>query len=295
MHPFIGLLISGSGFLVASTILALGYAATWHRHSGCRRGGWCAIMIAAMVMAVGGEPVPLWLLAASAGALIMSIGRGRHQRLCRALTMMLLLALSGLRLAREQAPTLTVHGDGVIYVLGDSISAGTFAGETLWPTRVQQHTNITTVNLAQPGAVVADGIAMLDHVPADAGLILVELGGNDLLGDAGGDFASHLDTLCRALIGHNAVMFELPLGPLGHHHGATQLRLGSPSASSPAPSPLIMAPLTGSTSAMPATSTWPPRSPASFVNNRPCSMLRFGESYLISLSNPHAPTKPFTG
>lgn len=60
------------------------------------------------------------------------------------------------------------------------------------------------------------------------GVILVEIGGNDILGETSvREFAERLDQLLARVTGPGSTvaMFELPLPPLGNRFGAVQRRL----------------------------------------------------------------------
>ena len=71
-----------------------------------------------------------------------------------------------------------------LVVIGDSISSGLATRVLPWPIVLQGRTGVDVRNLSRPGALVTDGLAMAERVNADDRLVLIELGGNDLI--AGG-------------------------------------------------------------------------------------------------------------
>lgn len=83
---------------------------------------------------------------------------------------------------------LDAPGD-VVAVLGDSIPAGFGDGvgaERAWPTRVAKRLGLRLVNESVPGDTTERGLARLDALlAARPRLVIVELGGNDMMQRAG--------------------------------------------------------------------------------------------------------------
>ena len=66
-----------------------------------------------------------------------------------------------------------------------------------------------------------------DQLPSAGGLVLLEIGGNDLLGDTPtADFERDLNLLLARIRapGRTVLMFELPLPPLSNEYGRIQRR-----------------------------------------------------------------------
>lgn len=116
-----------------------------------------------------------------------------------------------------------------IVLLGDSISAGIEEGETTWPGILADETDIAITDLSRVGATVATFNKLLDEkqIELPPGHVIIELGGNDLLGGtSSAQFAEQLDTLLsRIRPGHRVLMFELPLPPGYNAFGAVQRQL----------------------------------------------------------------------
>ena len=78
-----------------------------------------------------------------------------------------------------------------VAVLGDSIPAGfgdTVGTERAWPTLVAQRLHLTVVNQSVAGDTTDRGLARLDSVlDTHPRLVVVELGGNDMMSRAGAD------------------------------------------------------------------------------------------------------------
>jgi len=115
-------------------------------------------------------------------------------------------------------------------VIGDSMSAGMGGNDDrTWtshlPERIEVH------NLARPGATTAMALkSQASQLPKTGGIVLLEIGGNDLLGDtSSAQFERDLDRLLRAVKADDRtlVMFELPLPPLSNEYGRIQRRLAA--------------------------------------------------------------------
>jgi acyl-CoA thioesterase I len=141
-----------------------------------------------------------------------------------------LVALSVLELSHRRMPLITGQPSDHLVVIGDSISSGIDPGSPSWPAILEQTTGIAVKNLAKPGATVADARVMAANITSEDRLVLVEIGGNDLLsGTSSDDFERNLDLLLSKLIqpGRTIVMFELPLLPNRIAYGQIQRRLAS--------------------------------------------------------------------
>jgi lysophospholipase L1-like esterase len=114
-----------------------------------------------------------------------------------------------------------------LVVIGDSISAGLDRRNAPWPTLFQQMTGVQVRNLAQAGATSTDAIKMASQVTPEDGVVLIEIGGNDLLGGVSSEqFGVSLDTILRKVAAPRrvVVMFELPLIPTRIAFGRIQRR-----------------------------------------------------------------------
>ena len=113
-----------------------------------------------------------------------------------------------------------------VAVLGDSLSAGVgSSAEGTWPQILSARLGVTVSNLARAGATLADGLDQVRAVPPTTNLILVELGGNDMIaGTSTAEFAKDLRALLTAVSAgqRRVLMFELPLLPLQNAFGRIQ-------------------------------------------------------------------------
>jgi lysophospholipase L1-like esterase len=115
-----------------------------------------------------------------------------------------------------------------LVIVGDSISAGLGIRVRAWPEVMQETTGAKITNLSRPGATMMDGPSLANRVTDQDHLVLIELGGNDLIsGERTDDFERSLDEVLAKLVSpkRTIVMFELPLLPQMVTYGRVQRRL----------------------------------------------------------------------
>ncbi len=126
--------------------------------------------------------------------------------------------------------SITVNKTDSITIIGDSISAGMGSkDERTWTKQLSEATGIQTINLAKAGATVSTALKkQVPLVPTDSSLIIIEIGGNDLLNfNSTQTFKEDADEMLRQLqsAGHEVVWFELPLLPQFYSYGRIQREL----------------------------------------------------------------------
>lgn len=144
--------------------------------------------------------------------------------------LVLLLTLPVVEFLHRRMPLIEGVASEHLVVIGDFISSGLNSRVTPWPLVMQQVTGVAVKNLSQPGATMTDGLAMVDQVTTKDHLILIELGGNDLLaGEPSDAFARELEEVLAKLVarGRMILMFELPLLPDRISYGRIQRRLAT--------------------------------------------------------------------
>jgi acyl-CoA thioesterase I len=125
---------------------------------------------------------------------------------------------------------LSATGSPKLYIIGDSITAGLGGKMETWPQLLAKSRPVEVVDLARMGATTASALQQADALPKDGGLVLLEIGGNDLLGTtSAADFERDLDRLLNQVCvpDRMVLMFELPLPPFYNEFGRAQRRLAS--------------------------------------------------------------------
>ena len=118
-------------------------------------------------------------------------------------------------------PAIPPAAERELVVVGDSLTAGVGRESALWPAMIGRDREVPVVVRAVAGAKVEDVLRGANGpLPETGGVVLVELGGNDVLGGTNpGAFRSDLRTLLDRLRrrtadrGGRVVMLELPLPP----------------------------------------------------------------------------------
>jgi lysophospholipase L1-like esterase len=189
-------------------------------------------LVLALVSAVPIHPLVYAILLLC--GMVWQVSRLRATRVQSYAAMILLIVVtgvSGLSVSSRSASGLDLPRNRAVYVLGDSLSAGLGPSmEGTWPQLVALEQNLSVSNLARPGATLATGVFQARAIPDGAATVLLELGGNDLLGGATpAGFRADLRALVLAVAGRErrVVMFELPLVPFQNEYGRIQREVSS--------------------------------------------------------------------
>ncbi len=138
------------------------------------------------------------------------------------------ITLAGLELSWHFCPAAPTGNFKQVFIIGDSVSAGVNNDREPWPDILGRQQNLKIKNLAIAGAVAETAMKQAKEVPPGPALILLEIGGNDMLGGTPPDkFAKDLDTLLGKLQAQEKqlVMMELPLDFMHRSFGLIQRRL----------------------------------------------------------------------
>ncbi|MBM4069967.1 MAG: acyl-CoA thioesterase [Planctomycetes bacterium] len=125
-------------------------------------------------------------------------------------------------------PTLKVDGNPTLYVIGDSVAAGVGDETETWPRILARKHAIEVNDFSHAGATVSSALKQAERLPPRGGIVLLEIGGNDVLGSTtAARFNENLDQLLARVRAPNrlVVMFELPLPPFQNEYGRIQRRL----------------------------------------------------------------------
>ncbi|MHC4915589.1 MAG: SGNH/GDSL hydrolase family protein [Planctomycetota bacterium] len=234
-----GHLLSGGAFLSGMLLAALGGVV-----SALARKWWGRALAGALAAAGGtlaglsAVPAPPWVwwsLGVLAGVWLLAqsmplrIERGSARVLGAALALCCLAAAGG-ELRYRRLPEVSSGEAGTVYVIGDSLSAGTGEeGEGRpWPVLLGRRSSARVVNLAKPGATLRSALKQVRGVGERRSTVILEIGGNDLIAGmpvedfAGGLLALIMEAQARS---SRVLMFELPLTPGMNAYGLAQRRL----------------------------------------------------------------------
>ncbi len=225
------LLISGDMLYCGLFGVALGVAAErWRPKLGAGL-VWSGLVLALASAVPFHSLVYVILLVCGAGWQASRFRSTRVQKCAATILLVAVTVVFGVGVSDRGPSGLGLPMDRAVYVLGDSLSAGLGTSkEGTWPQLVSLQLNLSVSNLARQGATLATGVLQARAIPEGEATVLIELGGNDLLGGTTpAQFAADLHALVLAVTGteRRVVMFELPLVPFQNEYGRIQREVSS--------------------------------------------------------------------
>ena len=224
---------SGAALVVAALLAGAGSERRW-----VSRGRFAVAAIGVGLIAVSGTPFPLTVYAAVFGLSLAAFVAGhlrsatpRTRTIVRVLAAAAWVVLVVWELPHQFVPAIARNVDSeTLFVIGDSVSAGMEdPREVTWPRCLAADQSRAVRDFSQMGATVRSALRQAEQIDGP-GLVLLEIGGNDILGPSDGvsldDFEAGLERLLAACQGdgRRLVMLELPLPPLMNGVGAAQRR-----------------------------------------------------------------------
>jgi lysophospholipase L1-like esterase len=223
------LFLSGHAFFVGLVLVAAGVLARGRFRVATGAFLWAG-MVLILVSAIPLHPGIYALLVASVVGWRSTLSRNpRTHCAASGVVLVLLLTLGLTEWKTRESFKPTIAAGRPVVVLGDSLSAGLASSrEGTWPQLMGARRGLNVSNLARAGATLADGLARARDLPAGSVTVIVELGGNDILGGTRPDrFERDLRSLLSPLAApdRRVVMLELPLLPFQNGYGRAQRRL----------------------------------------------------------------------
>lgn len=237
---------SGDAFFVGAALIALGRATTWRfRRNPFAKGLRLVTVLGVIFCGLSMTPLPLWLYGLCLITPLVSLNvpfQAESQSGCRRIVRraqplveflwVTTVATELIDRHRLYAPPL-VTLPAEAHVIGDSLSAGIAnEQEHLWPSLLASEWHVPVKNHAQAGATTASAFRQAEEIECDDCLVLIEIGGNDLLsGRDAQQIEADLNRLLTRLSPSKAdrtlTMFELPVPPLpsGYEFARLQRRL----------------------------------------------------------------------
>lgn len=236
MSWIVGHFVSGSVFFTGTILMVVaGGLASWR---GLRLLKAVALLLAVtgyLFAGLSATPLPGWYYGTWAGVIMVwatllhfpNVSRGTRLASGGILALATVVA-AGWELPHVLPPHLPPIAHRSLYVIGDSLSADLKKNQPPWPQLLADRHHVQVMNLAQPGATVQSALTQAGRISEADGLVVLEIGGNDLLGQTPPrEFHVQLErllqTICRP--GRTAVMLELPLPPFANAFGHAQRQL----------------------------------------------------------------------
>lgn len=188
--------------------------------------------------ALGTVPVPLWIalpfVAAWCGYAIIGFGRGSKRKAAISGALVLILGAASLvpELWWRLRKPPQISPPAAVFVFGDSLSSGGFGETETWVDRLDETTEPNFINLSMPSdtteSVLRYQITDLDTRICRSCGVLIELGGNEMIGDGSArEYERNLRVLIEESRNRGAEMVwlvELPPLPLRWSWPAAQRR-----------------------------------------------------------------------
>lgn len=229
--------VSGTSLFSGAALLGAAIGAGVGARGALARAGvdLLSILGAAFIL-LSSSPLPPGLYAAVFTVVLLWSMADRFRGVpCRLKLGLRLAALAGcatlvlLELPYHRDVTIPQAGHRRVVVVGDSISAGIgVEGGRVWPEVLRTDHGVSVINLAVAGATLSTAISQADRLPKGPSVVVLEIGGNDLIGGASAEqFAGDLEALLRRVVApdRTVLMFELPLTPFMNGFGHAQRRL----------------------------------------------------------------------
>jgi len=236
MPWYVYFIAGGSTFLPGAGLIALAVT--------CRsffRRRWVEVLSIAMavvgivLVVISAEALPrwlylLWIVLNLAWFLRDAFKNRRFRRAIDIGILAVTFFCVAIAISYRMRPSLPTAAFAQLYVIGDSISAG--IGDehgTTWPGIMQADHQVKVINLARAGSTIGDATRHLNRDSLADGLVLLEVGGNDIIGHTSADqFGANLEALAKKVCpGREVVMLELPLFPFDNAYGIQQRRVAS--------------------------------------------------------------------
>ena len=246
---------SGHAFFTGLTLIVAAVAVRAYAKER-RRTAAALGFLGLLAVAISATPLPWVVYGAWAAVLGLwlyteSQGTESHPRRLAACRMAAVLACVAAGLAELPYHVMprARAANGAVAVIGDSVTAGMGENEAVtWPRLLAKRRGIVVRDHSAMGATVASARKQAAKLLPGDELVVVEIGGNDLLGGTGlAGFETGLNALLRDVSrpGRRVIMFELPLPPGFNAWGLVQRRAAARHDAALIPKRALMGVFTG--------------------------------------------------
>jgi acyl-CoA thioesterase-1 len=228
-------IVSGHAFFTGVILLITAASAPRNSQAVVRRIRVFALFVGFLAVVVSSTAIPYPIcIVATAMTVLWFLSRYRmryRSRMQRGFVAA--WALAGLaEVPYHLVPSLNPVADRSLGIIGDSVTAGIGEDETAvtWPFLLARDHSLRIQDNSHIGETVSSALRRAMSKPITASVVLLEIGGNDILGTTTvAQFERDLDALLTFLTANDRqiVMFELPLPPFFHEYGRVQRRMAA--------------------------------------------------------------------
>lgn len=230
MNPLVYHIVSGQSFFTGIGLLIIAAVASGRTESAYGRVTVFAFLVGVIAVVTSSTAIPYWYYGATAAVTLFWIAayfRKSWRRWARNGFIAVWVLAAAIEIPYHQMPTLSPAPDRTVTIIGDSVTAGVGGDETseTWPTILAREHELQVQDISHMGETAASALTRLKSNAITSSVIVVEIGGNDVLGSTtSAQFARDMDALLLHLSTpeRQVVMFELPLPPFFHEFGRVQ-------------------------------------------------------------------------
>ena len=228
--------ISGEAFFIGAALILTAITASifFSPRSGKIAANWLTVCgFVFMLLSVTPGPIWLYLLLGSLILTWLFLGKAMSSLLYSHFVKAAIIVVIAFWVISEarywRTPIIPQSNYEKLYVIGDSISAGLRGDNITWPKVIQADHHIAVFNLARAGSTVMTAFPEIDGVTSKDGVILIEIGGNDLFKTPRSQFEAGLERILNKTrrLANTLVMLELPLPPFRNSIGTIQRKLAA--------------------------------------------------------------------
>ena len=251
-------IVSGHSFFSGVALLVFGVLASTRPQRVFKRLTVPSFLIGLIAVVLSSTAIPYWCYAAAfvvtVAWAISGVKKSWHPRAAY-WTAAVWLCAALVEIPFHVTPTLNPISSRSLVVIGDSVTAGVGGDETAetWPSILAREHKLDVQDISHIGETAASALKRAQSHQITAPLVVVEIGGNDVLGSTSSvQFEHDLDALLShlALGGRQLIMFELPLPPLCHEYGRVQRELAAKYAVKLVPKRVFLSVIAGSESTL---------------------------------------------
>jgi acyl-CoA thioesterase-1 len=231
----VGHIVSGHAFFSGVLLVLLAILLQMRCGSVIKRCTPVTLILGVILIALSSAPLPVWYYALAAIVTITWLCTSRwgvrYHSTATAISVLVWMTGVALELPYHFLPRLQAVSERSITILGDSVTAGLEEKEAeTWPNLLRRAHHVKVQDLSHVGEIAASALKRVRKNQLESTLVVVEIGGNDLLGFTTAEqFAFDLEELLKYLTAQHCqvAMLELPLPPFYHAYGRAQRTLAS--------------------------------------------------------------------
>lgn len=224
---------SGQSFFSGVALVVVAAVASTRSHPIAKRIAALAFLLGAAAIVLSSSAVPYWCYAVAGCATAAWVASGWIEKRRRWTPFAMIaawLVAAAFEGPYHVSPTLIPAPSRSVAVIGDSITAGMGEDDKSerWTELIAKEHGIEVQDLSHVGETAASALKRAKARGIDAPVVVLEIGGNDLLGSTSSDqFAHDLEALLAFTRAPNrqTLMYELPLPPFRHEYGRIQREL----------------------------------------------------------------------